>query len=354
MTGSFRCIPTIAAAALTFFIASDLHAQLQPRENVALLERPAISYITASSEGRGIHLIDSDGRNRRLWIAGAFILAPSWSLDGRRAAMIEVSRPYELYVLDIETQQMTLVSDLLDEKLGAQEIIISAAWWFPDGEKLVCKGKTVNQPYSELYVLDPDTLDIRNKTRTPDISEDWAGVSPDGRKIVCSGWGDDAGEIYVMSSSGADRINITNTPPADERYPAWSPDGNWIVFEAAFRDDQEEDSLDIFIVRPDGSEARKLTSRADGRFKEVGDWSPDSKWVVIIIRNEDGNGLRDLCRINIETGEKVRITNDGLPKAASASWVLTGRRVLSSVDPAGNKKERWGALKKAQNETLNP
>ena len=346
-----RSMSTIAAAALAFFIASNLNAQLQPRENVALLERPTISYLTSSSEGRGIHLIDSDGQNRRLWVEGAFLLAPSWSLDGRRASMIEASREgYDLYVFDIETQQMTFVSELLNENRNEhQRIVISAAWWFPDGKKLVCRGKAVNQIYSELYVLNPDTLEIKNKTRTPDISEGWASVSPDGRKIVCSGWGENTGEIYVMSSTGADRINITNTPPASERYPAWSPDGNWIAFEAAFRDDQEEDSLDIFIMRPDGSDVRKLTSRADGRFKEVGDWSRDSKWVVITIPNEDGSGLRDLYRIHIETGEKVRITDDDLPKAGTATWVLTGRRVLS-VDPAGKKKEPWGALKLLMND----
>ena len=345
MINSSRSMSTIAAA-LAFSIAFNLSARLQPRENVALLERPTISYLTNSLEGGGIHLIDSDGQNNRLWIAGVFGLAPSWSLDGRRVSMVELSRIYDLYVFDIETQQMTLVSELINENRNEdQQIIITGAWWFPDGKKLACRASVVHQLHKEIYVLDVDTLEIKNKTRTPDISEGWASVSPDGRKIVCSGWGEEglSTEIYVMSSTGADRINITNSP-ANERYPAWSPDGNWIAFEAAFRDDQEEDSLDIFIMRPDGSDVRKLTSRADGRLKNLPNWSRDSKWVVFTIRNEEGFALRDIYRVNIETGEKFQITHDGHPKAGTATWVLTGRRVLS-VDPAGKKKEPWGALK---------
>lgn len=46
--------------------------------------------------------------------------------------------------------------------------------------------------------------------------------------------------------------------PANDDYPVWSPTGEWIAF-ASDRDGAGEPGFDLYLVRPDGSELRRLT-----------------------------------------------------------------------------------------------
>ena len=43
--------------------------------------------------------------------------------------------------------------------------------------------------------------------------------------------------------------------------PRWSPDGRWIAFTAKRKDDEEPQ---VYLIAPDGGEARRLTSLATG------------------------------------------------------------------------------------------
>src|SRR6476646_9392544 len=43
--------------------------------------------------------------------------------------------------------------------------------------------------------------------------------------------------------------------------PRWSPDGRWIAFTAKRKDDDE---AQIYLIAPDGGEARRLTKVANG------------------------------------------------------------------------------------------
>ncbi|WP_083262532.1 TolB family protein [Roseivirga sp. 4D4] len=62
-------------------------------------------------------------------------------------------------------------------------------------------------------------------------------------------------ELWNINASNSNMIPLTDNPGLGNIHPKLSPDGEWIVFESA-RDDREGD---IFIMRPDGSDLRKLT-----------------------------------------------------------------------------------------------
>ncbi len=59
--------------------------------------------------------------------------------------------------------------------------------------------------------------------------------------------------------------------------PCWSPDGKWIAFAAKRKDDEEPQ---VYLIAPDGGEARRLASVAGGAFGLR--WFPDSKRVAFI------------------------------------------------------------------------
>ncbi len=71
---------------------------------------------------------------------------------------------------------------------------------------------------------------------------------------------------------------MTFTENKNETSPAWSPDGSWFVFRSD-RDATGSGHQDqLYMMHPDGGEARKITAAKDG----VGDFrfSPDGAWLV--------------------------------------------------------------------------
>ena len=59
--------------------------------------------------------------------------------------------------------------------------------------------------------------------------------------------------------------------------PKWSPDGRWIAFTAKRKDDDEPQ---VYLIAPDGGEARRLTRLATGA--SALKWFPDGKRIAFI------------------------------------------------------------------------
>ena len=63
--------------------------------------------------------------------------------------------------------------------------------------------------------------------------------------------------------------------------PVWAPDGSWIAF---VRNENESD--DIWVIRPDSSEQKALM-RNDWEWDKHPSWSPDSQRIAFF-SNRDG------------------------------------------------------------------
>ena len=69
-------------------------------------------------------------------------------------------------------------------------------------------------------------------------------------------------------------VRLTTNPKADGQ-PRWSPDARWIAFVSA-----REDRPQIWMIRPNGGEAEKLTDSKTG--VQSFQWSPDGKRIAFL------------------------------------------------------------------------
>lgn len=129
------------------------------------------------------------------------------------------------------------------------------AIWSPDGTQIVFAfGRGEN---NQLYIMDfdgrephlvNDTIDTRGRS-------DWSV----GNLLVFDMGGPFKHDVYLMTTAGNDLHKLTNGN--NSQGASFSPDGQWIAFTSYTNvANKDEASCEIYIMRVDGSESRRLTS----------------------------------------------------------------------------------------------
>lgn len=229
--------------------------------------------------------------------------------------------------------------------------------------------------------------DLGNQTVTGPIAANanpsW---SPDSKQFVISTqfetFGPD-GEITSRYYNLAVYNLVTGTTQrilanfSDDLFPSWAPDGQWIAFLRAIPYDchgSEECNTDLFVVRPDGSGAKRLITNVNRRaygYLLTLTWSPDSQWIRVsmpegenvdvnvntgqilesstpspfvwspdrklLFYNEDRGGNMDIFSYSLETMDTVNLTQNPAYDALIAVS-LTGHFIAFYSDRLGNEQ----------------
>jgi TolB protein len=161
--------------------------------------------------------------------------------------------------------------------------------WSPDGRWLAFT-KDANAGLPSVFVRNVDggpPHELPGQSiEHADSNPAW---SPDGKTIaVDGGYG---GSLWLMDADGGNERRLDTGSPLcfGSAEPDWSPDGQWIAFVGSNCKAQtlhgglKEHWSDIWLVRPDGSDLRRLT-RADRRAWAAHSpaWSPDGKRIVFV------------------------------------------------------------------------
>ncbi len=193
--------------------------------------------------------------------------------------------------------------------------------WSPDGTKIVFQGKRGVQ-IGNLYVLDVTTGGVEQIT---DLEPMTAGLwwmaptfSADGQTVyfnkarIADIGGRDIGQhwdIWSVPASGGEPTLVRR----DAFMADLSPTGDAIAYVGARRGDAGFETTDVYVARPDGTDARKI---GDGPAVESPRWSPDGSQIAYSV---DADGIHI---VDVGSGERQIIGATGWQEWVDADTLM--------------------------------
>ena len=208
-----------------------------------------------NADGTGFRRLTTDSSTQHYY--------PSLSPDGKSVvyAAFRESNIYEIYEMDIASGNVKQLTN----RLG----ILSAPEISPNGEFIVFKQSTGNSEKNAIWIMDRTGDNVGNIPRALGWDPTW---SPDGKYILFASDLDGAIQLYSIRVTGKELKRISNLPSIRGRSD-WSSDGQFIVTYSG-----EPWKRDVYIMNADGSSARVL-SPAGGN-SQGPSISPDGQWVA--------------------------------------------------------------------------
>jgi tol-pal system beta propeller repeat protein TolB len=255
-----------------------------------------------------ICLVNADGTGQRVLTEGGDYddFFPSVAPDGNSVLFVS-TRPkrYQIYEYNLITQITTQLTQLtrdsayapeispdnthivfyairdggtfpsdhnlwIAERDGSNPVQITSrpggAWdpvWSPDGTQILFASMVDEIP--QLFIIDADGTDARQVTHLTGIRgrNDWSSDGVTLSTYIGTAWDRD---IYLFDLNGENVRQLTDG--FGNLAPSFSPDGQWITF-MSYRDHPQQDlGCEIYIMRVDGSDARRLTDN------DICDWQP--------------------------------------------------------------------------------
>lgn len=207
--------------------------------------------VFSGSNGVGVFEIfemDLDGNKKQLTFMKEQLFAPEISPDGSRIVFTRHINPERQYI-SIMNRDGTHVRNLTDLRDSRDPI------WSPDGTQILF---TSNASGSyQIYIMNSDGSDPKRITNIAGLRgrTDWHN---DGTIITYAGEAKLQNREIISLKNGETPIFITNM--GDNLAPSFSPDGQWIAFMSYRAEKWYADGCEIYIMRRDGSDIRRLTN----------------------------------------------------------------------------------------------
>ncbi len=251
----------------------------------------------------------------RLTTDGHLKQRPVWSPDGKSLLFTRhQGATIFLHVLTLE--------DKTERRLTAGKDPEFDAVYSPDGKRIAFSydKSSPNQGDIDVNTCLADGTEIKVVAGTEGklSHEEWPSWSPDGQWLAYSSTKDDNQEIYIVKSDGSEKKRLTSDPALDA-HPAWSPDGKKIAFATSRWGD-----LELAMMNADGSDLVRLT-KSPG-LDDYPAWSPDGKRLAFT-SNRDGN--LEIYTIDPD-GQNPRNQTQNPAIDNFASWTKDGRLTFVS------------------------
>src|SRR5579872_718022 len=206
--------------------------------------------------------------------------------------------------------------------------------WSPDGKWIVFQSDHDGDEQWDLFTVSLEDGEVRNLTRTPEISEETPRWSPDGKYLAYASKPKIAAsyEIHVMDfASGTVREITRNTPPEfSNEDPLWSKDGRYLAYTRT-RADQKLDQ--IFIADLSTGESRDVTPPGGEHNYYADDWSPDGR--RLLITSSALNRSSNVALLDIAASTVEWITRD-VWETEGGEFDPSGRTLVYERNVEGN------------------
>lgn len=247
--------------------------------------RSADQICIMNADGSGYRRLTTDDGKRHFY--------PSLSPDGSKVlyAAFREENVYEIYKYDLEDSR----ADRLTSRLG----VLTAPEYSPDGSNIAFTRWTVSSNKHRIMLMEANGADPNNIPGAEGWDPTW---SPDGKQILFasdrngdvqlfavkdngkglhqvsdlpairgrSDWSVQGQivtysgpswhrELYIMKADGSEARQLTPTG-GNSQGPSFSPDGKWVAFTAYFDKYDDIHGCEIYIIRTDGTDLRRLTN----------------------------------------------------------------------------------------------
>lgn len=184
----------------------------------------------------------------------------------------------------------------------------------PDGRFVAYRSEP--NEYPELWLMNADGTGQHRLTRDGGFPA-W---SPDGSMIAYAPGGGPSGRswIAVMNADGSGRRRLPHTDYGE--YPSWSPDGKRIAFNSNL-----SGGALMYIVDVDGSRFVDLSGVGEGG--QVA-WSRDGRSILFASHRDHPDNYRDIYVMRPDGSAVKRLTS---ARAETPAWSADGRHIVFSA-----------------------
>jgi Tol biopolymer transport system component len=254
-----------------------------------------IAFIASDHEQQGLVLMNL--HNQQFKLINPHAQADfAWSPDGQQIAYVATSELDALiYHIFIMNADGTHIQQLTDGPTRDH-----SPTWSPDGQQIAfVSNRDSLEAWMAIFIMNRDGTDIRRITPIGYYHD--LAWSPDGRRLSFIHQVGYQGNIHIMDVDGTHMTRLTDG--RNDSSPAWSPDGAYIAF-ASYRGDPHQ--LDIYVVRSNGAEIRRLTGHPAHDRNPA--WSPDGKQILFESNRDSEEWNYHIYLMNADGTEQRRLT----------------------------------------------
>jgi len=285
--------------------------------------------------------------------SGDFNISPVLSPDGSKVAFFSSRNLFsiDLFVADAHTGKLIkkLGGPSSDPHFDAISFINSAGDWSPDATKFAFI--VYAEGNNQVAILNTQSTDVERRLKLPGIgSVSSVSWSPDGKTLVISGQAGGVSNLYLIDLDAGTIRQMTNDRYADIQ-PTWSPDGKSIAFATDRGPGTDFQTLkyaplQLAILDVASGQIKLMPTFPSGKAINP-QYSPDGQSLFFI---SDQDGIPDIYRMNIASGQMTRITHlkTGVSGITAISPALTvargsGRMLFTSFYDQGHEIRAFDA-----------